>query len=238
MTAAGFRTRKIDSPQKTLGDLLKGARRQKKVSVRQAEEATKIRAKWLLALESDAWEQLPSEVYGRGYLFQYSDYLGLSRKTVEEQYDRERCLLSQRCERAREASGLSIKSSIRIPKFYITTRLLSYVMSAVVVLVMGGYLVWQVNRFSSVPLLEIAQPVAASDGALAGVVVLTDSVTVTGHTTVGASVKINDQTVMVDGSGLFRQTLDLARGENLIHITATNRSGATRQEVLRVEAQY
>lgn len=238
MTAAGFRTRKISPPQKTLGDLLKSARRQKKASVRQAEEATRIRAKWLLALESDAWEQLPSEVYGRGYLFQYSDYLGLSRKTVEEQYERERCVLTQRCERAREASGLSIKSSVRLPNFYITTRLISYVASAAVVLIMGGYLVWQVNRFSSVPLLEIAQPVAATDGAFAGVAVLTDSVTVTGHTTIGATVTINNQTVMVDGSGLFRQTIELARGENLIHITATNRSGASRQEVLRVEAQY
>jgi hypothetical protein len=238
MTAAGFRTRKIAPPQKTLGDLLKCARRQRRASVRQAEEATHIRAKWLLALESDAWEQLPSEVYGRGYLFQYADYLGLSRKTVEEQYDRERCVLLQRCERAREASGLSIKSSVRIPKFYITTRLISYLASATVLLVIGGYLVWQVNRFSSVPLLEIAQPVAATDGAMVGVVVLTDSVTVTGHTTVGATVSINNQSIMVDGSGLFRQNLELARGENLIHITATNRSGATRQEVLRVEAQY
>lgn len=238
MTAAGFRTRKIAPPQKTLGDLLKSARLQRRATVRQAEEATHIRAKWLLALESDAWEQLPSEVYGRGYLFQYADYLGLSRKTVEEQYDRERCVLLQRCERAREASGLSIKSSIRIPKFYITTRLISYLASATVLLVIGGYLVWQVNRFSSVPLLEIAQPVAATDGALAGVVVLSDSVMVTGHTTVGATVSINNQAIMVDGSGLFRQNLELARGENLIHITATNRSGATRQEVLRVEAQY
>jgi len=238
MTAAGFRTRKIAPPQKTLGDMLKGARRQKRVTVRQAEEITHIRAKWLLALESDAWEQLPSEVYGRGYLFQYSDYLGLSRRAVEEQYERERRVLMQRCERAREAGGLSIKPTVRIPKYYITTRLLSYFASAAILLVIGGYLVWQVNRFSSVPLLEIAQPVAAMDGALAGVVVLTDTVAVTGHTTIGATVSINGQSIMVDSSGLFRQTIELAKGENLIHVTATNRSGATRQEVLRVVAQY
>lgn len=238
MTAAGFRIRKVASPQQTLGDMLKGARRRKQVSVKQAEEATRIRAKWLLALESDAWEQLPSEVYGRGYLFQYTDYLGLSRKTVEEQYERERRVLVQRCERARAAGGLSLRSSIRIPKFYITTRLISYLASALVVLVIGGYLVWQVNRFSSVPLLEIAQPLAAADGALAGVQVNDDSVTVTGQTTIGATVAINGQNVMVDGSGLFRYVIELARGENLIHIQATNRSGAQRQEILKVVAQY
>ncbi len=236
--SAGFRTRRIVPPQQTLGDMLKSARLRKRVSVRQAEEATRIRAKWLLALESDAWEQLPSEVYGRGYLFQYSDYLGMARKVVEDQYERERKVLMQRCERAREASGLAVAPSVRTPKFYITTRLLSYTFSATIVLVIGGYLVWQVNRFSSVPLLEIAQPVTASDGALAGVVVLDDSVVVTGQTTVGATISINAQSVMVDGSGLFRQEIELARGENLIHITATNRSGAIRQEILRVEAQY
>lgn len=237
MSAAGFRTRQIAAHQKTLGDRLKGARLVKKVSISQAEEATHIRSKWLLALESDAWEVLPSEVYGRGYLFQYADYLGLSRKSIVEQYERERQLLSQRCRRARE-SAIAPQTTFRLPTFYITTRLLSYFASAAVILVLGGYLVWQVNRFSAVPLLEIAQPVAARGDSLSGVVVSGSSITVTGQTTVGANVTVNNQSVLVDGDGIFRAPVELARGENLIHIKASNRSGAARQEVLRIIAQY
>ncbi len=47
------------------------------VTVAEAEVATRIRQKYLAALEADEWDLLPGEVVGRGFLRNYSTYLGL-----------------------------------------------------------------------------------------------------------------------------------------------------------------
>ena len=47
------------------------------MSLAEVEVATRIRQKYLAAIESDDWHLLPGEVVGRGFLRNYSDYLGL-----------------------------------------------------------------------------------------------------------------------------------------------------------------
>lgn len=60
-----------------LGQWLRSAREAKDVSLAQAETATRIRQKYLAALESGDWEELPGFVAGRGFLRNYATFLGL-----------------------------------------------------------------------------------------------------------------------------------------------------------------
>ena len=60
-----------------LGELLRSTREAKGVSLEQAEEATRIRRRYLEALEAEDFEQMPAEVYVRGFLRNYALYLGL-----------------------------------------------------------------------------------------------------------------------------------------------------------------
>ncbi|MEZ4613556.1 MAG: helix-turn-helix transcriptional regulator [Caldilineaceae bacterium] len=50
----------------------------------EAEAATRIRQKYLAALESDEWHLLPGEVVGRGFLRNYATFLGLEPNEVVE----------------------------------------------------------------------------------------------------------------------------------------------------------
>ena len=52
----------------------------------QAEQATKIRVKYLRALEDEQFEQLPSETYVKGFLRTYADYLGLDGQLYVDEY--------------------------------------------------------------------------------------------------------------------------------------------------------
>lgn len=52
------------------------------VTLAEVEVATRIRQKYLSALESDEWHLLPGEVVGRGFLRNYADYLGLEPQEV------------------------------------------------------------------------------------------------------------------------------------------------------------
>jgi cytoskeleton protein RodZ len=63
-----------------------------KIDMTEVETRTKIRAKYLRAIENEEWDLLPGEIYVKSFLRTYGDYLGLdSRMLVDEfkrRYDR------------------------------------------------------------------------------------------------------------------------------------------------------
>jgi cytoskeleton protein RodZ len=61
----------------TIGEQLKQARLDKKLTIKNASQATALRAQFLEALEADDFESLPSPVQARGFLRIYAEYLGL-----------------------------------------------------------------------------------------------------------------------------------------------------------------
>ncbi len=72
-----WRTSKGASDMPTMGELLREARHRKGISVDEAEVQTRIRKKYLLALEEEDYPQLPEPVYARGFLQIYAEYLGI-----------------------------------------------------------------------------------------------------------------------------------------------------------------
>jgi cytoskeleton protein RodZ len=60
-----------------IGDALREARTRRQLTLRDAQEATRIRLKHLAALEDERFDELPEEVYVKGFLRAYADYLGL-----------------------------------------------------------------------------------------------------------------------------------------------------------------
>lgn len=66
-----------NSPLQTLGALLRERREQRGASLADVEKATRIRQKYLAAIEADEWHLLPGEVVGRGFLRNYANFLRL-----------------------------------------------------------------------------------------------------------------------------------------------------------------
>ena len=60
-----------------LGPLLRTRREALGLSLEDIEAAIRIRAQYVLALESDEWQRLPGEVVGRGFLRNYAEFLKL-----------------------------------------------------------------------------------------------------------------------------------------------------------------
>jgi len=61
-----------------IGEELRLHRESKGISLREVEEATKIRMKYLIALEADDYDALPGKVYVIGFLRTYARYLGMN----------------------------------------------------------------------------------------------------------------------------------------------------------------
>ena len=60
-----------------IGSALREARERRGLSYSQVEEGTKIRARYLRALEDEDFGVLPGATYSKGFLRAYADYLGL-----------------------------------------------------------------------------------------------------------------------------------------------------------------
>ncbi|MGH3142456.1 MAG: helix-turn-helix domain-containing protein, partial [Gaiellales bacterium] len=69
-----------------IGPSLREARLHKGVEIPDAERATKIRAKYLRALETESFDVLPGQAYIKSFLRSYADYLGLDGQLFVDEY--------------------------------------------------------------------------------------------------------------------------------------------------------
>src|SRR5256884_7912338 len=70
-----------------IGTSLREARLRKQVDIVQAEQGTKIRGKYLRALEDEQFELLPAQTYVKGFLRSYAEYLGLDGQLYVDEYN-------------------------------------------------------------------------------------------------------------------------------------------------------
>jgi transcriptional regulator with XRE-family HTH domain len=69
-----------------IGSLLRETRIRKKIDITTVEDATKIRAKYLRALENEEWVVLPGPTYVKTFLRTYAQFLGLDPRLLVEEY--------------------------------------------------------------------------------------------------------------------------------------------------------
>lgn len=70
-----------------LGNNLREARQRRRIDLVIAEQDTKIRSKYLAALETEDFDVLPGPVFVRGFLRTYSRYLGLDAQLFVDEYN-------------------------------------------------------------------------------------------------------------------------------------------------------
>src|SRR5207302_1920559 len=70
-----------------IGNSLREARARRGVEFAQAEQATKIRGKYLRALEEEQFDLLPSQTYVKGFLRTYAEFLGLDGQLYVDEYN-------------------------------------------------------------------------------------------------------------------------------------------------------
>jgi len=71
-----------------IGPTLREARIRARIDMSEVESRTKIRAKYLRAIENEEWDLLPGPVYAKSFLRTYGDYLGLDSRMLVEEFKR------------------------------------------------------------------------------------------------------------------------------------------------------
>ncbi len=71
----------------TIGEFLKQVRNERKFSIDDVARATRIRPKYIEALENNRFDALPSSVHGKGFLRSYADFLDLPHEHLLKAWD-------------------------------------------------------------------------------------------------------------------------------------------------------
>lgn len=203
----------------SLPERLVAARERKGVDLYRAERDTKIRSRYLAALEHGEYGELPGSVYTKGFLRNYALYLGLDPEDVIRQWKRERGDAS-----AATAPVLAVPKPLAAPRQGLTFSPVVVVAALLTVLigVFAVYMGVQLIRFAKPPTLAVTNPAEAV------IEVPDDATTFTlrGSSIPGATVSVKDAArdqpyrVTADPAGRWSAAVDLRRGRNQFDINA------------------
>lgn len=205
----------IESDQ-TLGQILKRRRKDLKLSIADVEVATRVAEHYLRQIEEGDYSKLRDDIYTKGYIKNYAEFLGLDAKPVLELYKKERSG-GKVVKKPDGKAGLKLGlKPIHSPRFIITPRTFLAIATLILFLIVTGYIVWQVSVLSLPPKLSV-------DGSPEEV--STSFVYISGHVDGGADLAINDSPILTSPDGSFREKILLSDGPNQIKISAKNKLG-------------
>ena len=200
--------------------MLHAARERKGVDLYRAERDTKIRERYLAALERGDYRELPGSVYTKGFLRNYALYLGLDPEEVLAMWRRERG------DHIRPEPAIVVRRSLPTPtrSLSVSPSVVVAALMVLVVVALGGYLAVQLLRFAKPPSLDVTRPATA-------LVDAGDSDTtylIQGRSTAGATITITTPgreqpyrtTTTPDGNWAVQ--VDLRRGQNKFEVSAVD----------------
>lgn len=206
----------------SVGQILKNQRQELKLSLTEVELATKIRGKFLRALESGNYHELPNDIYSRNFVQHYASYLGLNGVHLAEQYVAER--------------GGLIKPNARGPQLarprsmVVTVRLAVAAAVVIAIIALLLYLSFQLSVLAGAPQLSISSPTNNQ-------VVTTPTIAVRGSATPGASILVDDVPVGGNANGGFQTKVVVQNGINAIPVVATSKLGKTTTRTVQILAR-
>lgn len=213
----------------TLGEKLKKLRSDKRTSIGEASRFTKIQPAYLEYLEEGLWEKLPADVYVKGFLRSYADFLGVDEKILIRLYEREKEIRANL--KKNEKTDSKKEKPINISPFIFTPK--KILISTITVLVFAGlFLLYnEINSFANAPSLVILNPQDKSqvDG---------NSIYIDGVTDKESLLYINNQPILVGDDGRFRENLTLQAGLNNINVRSINKFKKETTQNLSIQSNY
>lgn len=201
-----------------LGEVLRSAREERGVDLARVERDTKIRARYLSALERGAYRELPGAVYTKGFLRNYGSYLGLDTEYLVDLYRLESSAAP--VERPTVPAPPRPIATRRRGAFVITPGAVLAAVLTVGVAVFIVYLVSEFVTFAGTPDLRVTAPLGDVSGWDRA------EYTFSGETEPNARVTAETATrkteVTADAAGAFEIVVALRPGSNVVTLTAND----------------
>jgi len=193
---------------KTVGETLKEARVKKRYSKKKIAKITKIKEEFVEAIEGQNWDKLPEFAVVQGFVKSIAHALGLA--------DKQAVALLRRDYPPKEVS-VNPKPDVG-EKFRWSPKTTFLLGVGMIILFVLSYLGFEYFKFISPPRLEVIKPEENMQ-------VENDVVNVEGKTDADATIKINNQPVIVEEDGTFSAEIEISQNTEEIVVIAVSRSG-------------
>ncbi len=192
------------------GQLLLERRQKQRTSLQEVSVALNIPIKHLQALEAGDFDAFSAIVYARGAYAKYAEWLGLDSKQAQ------RAVLRVLSDEHKEVS-LRVYTPQKWIQRLLSPRLVMVIGGALIVSLVGGYIVWQLQSFWQLPQLALSAPDQ--------VVIDSESVLLNGVSEKDAQVTVNGESILLRDDYSFELMLHLRPGINVVRAEAENAAG-------------
>lgn len=202
-----FTHHKINSPL-TLGEKLCARRLELCYSLDDVSKALNMQKRYIIALESGDFSNLPSDVYTDNFFKSYIKFLSLNQTHYLKLYNNEKKVYKKINNKEKnKTKSFFYKSKIRVsPRFF---RFLAVFL---ILLALGSYIFLETRKIFAIPFLNINEP--------ADNLVISDYIVdVVGQTQPESYLTINGKKIIVNKEGFFTETVSLHKGLNVIEIS-------------------
>jgi len=204
--------------------MLSEVRIAKGLELSDVEKVTKIRAKFLEAIEQDAYHRLPSPIYAQGFVKNYSEFLGLDSNKILAFFRRQTTEVKHATILPKKSEKIGEKGFRITPGVFITLLIAGFTFLFLL------YFGLQYRRLQLPPRLAISEPKNES-------ISREKKLDIFGETSDDATVTVNGVSVTVRSDGKFFTQINLEPGVNTITVIATSRFGKTKTETLKIGLQ-
>lgn len=198
---------------KTCGEILKAARLTQGLTLEGVEKAIKIRVKYLAALEKNEYQKLPSATYIKGFLKNYSQFLGLSPEKILALFRRQ---FDERKNLGLLPSGLV--KPLNAPFFKVNPSLIFFFSLFFLMALFFGYLYREYRSFTKPPLLMVEKP--KDQEVMPG-----KNLEILGRTDPEVTLTLNGQIIPVGKDGTFGEKITVTEGITILNFSAKNKLG-------------
>jgi cytoskeletal protein RodZ len=189
--------------------LLKNTRVDKEWELDDISKKIKVPIKYLEAIENEIVTDFPQEPYCSLIIKDYADYLGLNGTQILSLFRRD-------FDQKRKT-----KSS-KNPFFSFTPQFTFTVSVIAIVIIFSVYLVSEYLKFHQPPKLKVNWPYESTTSA--------SMIEINGNTDTEATIRVNQDLILVDDNGNFQKKINLNTGENKIIVESTSPNGKTTVE--------
>jgi len=192
----------------TVGHILKKERLSQNLTLKDAEANTRIRERYLNAVETEDWSQFSSRVYIAGIIKSYASYLDIDPEKAMAYFRRD----------YDKKEKMTFKK--RLPSLQIlpeTHKLLIIILGCIFVL-FASYFAFQFKQFLSPPEITIITPQGQ-------VFRNVQKITITGKTARESTVRIYNEELFPDEAGIFEYDFPLRKGKNTLTIEVVGPNG-------------
>lgn len=202
-----FVKKPVSLDQDSLGSYIKRIREKKGLELLEVSAAININIKYLQAIESGNYRDLPKGAYGKIFFKKYIEYLDIRHKNIVNEFIKEQNRSQNFESNIFFNQVVSWKNLLSLPK------VLRNLLILLVVVVCFLYLFFYFKNVFAPPFLELEVP---QDNQI----VSDYNITVQGKTEPESELKINDNLVLIDQSGAFSEGVHLKSGINIIEVSS------------------